>query len=97
MLYKKIWRLLIQHSIDTVCSASRKIISAFPKTSCKKDLVQGPGVHSILCTCGQICIGQTGRYVGTILKEFKCNLSNNVAKNLTVEKHRSDRALNRPK
>lgn len=70
----KIGRLLKKKRIKTIYNTTVKISLAFPKFKNPEEELQGPGVYNIPWTYGEINIGQTGRHVRTILKEYKSHL-----------------------
>lgn len=44
-------------------------------------------ISSAPCTCGKVYIGQKGRHISTILKEYKCHLRfNNSEKSAVIER-----------
>jgi hypothetical protein len=60
--------MLSRHNIKSVGLPPRKIATFLRPV--KDDLgLKTPGVYSIPCECGQVYIGQTGRYIDTRIKE----------------------------
>ena len=65
-----IWlsRMLVKHNIKHVSLLPRKISSLLHLVKDHLGL-RTTGVYSIPCQCGQVYIGQTGRYIGNTIKE----------------------------
>jgi len=68
--FGRLSRMLAKHNIKSVALPPRKIFSYFPPV---KDAVglRTPGVYSIPCECGRVCIGQSGRSIQLRIKEHK--------------------------
>jgi hypothetical protein len=66
--FNRISRMLSRHNIKSVGLPPRNIANFLRPM--KDDLgLKTPGVYSILCECGQVYIGQTGRSIDTTIKE----------------------------
>ncbi|XP_076391768.1 uncharacterized protein LOC143265172 [Megachile rotundata] len=67
----RIGRILRKHNIKTVFTTHTKIgqLLTYPKDP--QPQPSTPGVYKILCSCGQVYIGETGRSVNTRVKEHE--------------------------
>jgi hypothetical protein len=60
--------MLVKHNIKSVALPPRKILSYVPTVKDALGL-RTPGIYSIPCECGRVCIGQSGRSIQLRIKE----------------------------
>jgi hypothetical protein len=71
--FNQINRVLARHNIKSVGLPQQKLSSLLRPVKDNLEL-KTPGVYKIPCECGKVYIGQTGRSIGTRLKEHQRNI-----------------------
>jgi hypothetical protein len=66
--YGQLSRMLVKHNIKSVTLPHRKIFSYLPPVKDALGL-RTPGIYSIPCECGRVCIGQSDRSIQLRIKE----------------------------
>jgi hypothetical protein len=66
--YGRLSRMLAKRNIKCVVLPPRKIFNYFPPVEDALGL-RTPGIYSILCECGRVYIGQSGRSIQLRIKE----------------------------
>jgi hypothetical protein len=66
--YGQLSRMLAKHNIKNVALPPKKILSYLPPVKDALGL-RTPGIYSILCDCGKVYIGQSGRSIQLRIKE----------------------------
>ena len=70
----RIGRILNKYNIRTIFKPSKKIGQILRNPKDQRLSLSSAGVYKILCSCGQVYIGEIGRMVNLRIKEHQCDV-----------------------
>ncbi|XP_018355601.1 PREDICTED: uncharacterized protein LOC108756357 [Trachymyrmex septentrionalis] len=70
----RIGRILNKHNIRTIFKPPKKIGQILRNPKDQRPPLSSAGVYKILCFCGQVYVGETGRMVNLRIKEHQCDV-----------------------